>query len=117
MSDVPLFGEPDQPPRERSLRDQEKDAKIGWRKYTGRETQCQYCIKERQAGGTGGIANAVYTRHEGFDVTYLCGRHTAETKIEEELAEVNSKRRPKEPPKITRPFNPFTGNRRNPRRF
>lgn len=112
-----LFGEPDEAPRERSLRDQAKAAEVGWRKYSGRTTPCVECTKHRANTGQGGIAAATQTRHEGFDVQYLCGFHAAEIKIQEELDEANSKRRPKEAKGVSRPYNPHTSRRRGQGRY
>lgn len=113
----PLFGDMPEPPRERSLRDQEKEAQVAWRKYSGRTTPCATCTKNRADTGQGGIAAATQTRHEGFDVQYLCGFHAAEIKIQEELDEANTKRRPKEAKGVSRPYNPHTSHRRGQSRY
>ena len=117
MTDLPLFGEPEQAPRERSLREQEKEAAVGWRKYTGRATPCERCTTLRAETGKGGITNATQTRHEGFNVQYLCGFHASEVKLQEELDLANSKRRPKEPPKAPRPMHQRPRHWRNKGRF
>lgn len=87
MADVlPGFDAP-QPKRERSMREQEHDAQVSYRKYhSTKAVPCADCVESRRGGRIpSGVRAATVIRKEGETQTYLCGRHAQQRRDDEEL--------------------------------
>lgn len=84
---LPLFEQPDvPPPRERSGKQKDDDAKLVYRRYgSTARTSCQDCVEGGTATGRHGILNATYVRIHGDDKRYLCTQHRAERGNNEQL--------------------------------
>lgn len=81
---IPMFEVPEK------YRAPSKEVKgVSWRRYTGARTSCDNCISEHRERHIGAfqIERASWLRVTADSVGYLCFRHGAVQKTEDDLAE------------------------------
>ncbi|QGJ92836.1 hypothetical protein SEA_PUREGLOBE5_75 [Arthrobacter phage Pureglobe5] len=86
--DIPLPGfDPVEakPTREVSKKETADAAGVRWTTHKGRRTGCDSCILEVRMGDGNSVGDAKHIRTKGGNKQYLCGRHAADQRDNDNL--------------------------------